>query len=54
MMKNIGLPIRLRDIGVKKTDFDFIIEKGFIPFRMADNPRQISKKDINKIVIESY
>jgi len=54
IMKNIGLPIKLRDIGVQKTDFDFIIEKGFIPFRMADNPRQISKKDLNKIVIESY
>jgi len=54
MMKNIGLPVRLRDIGVKKTDFDFIIKKGFIPFRMADNPRKITKKDLNKIVVETY
>lgn len=54
MMENIGLSIRLRDIGVKKTDFDFIIEKGYIPFRMEDNPRPISKSDINEIVNETY
>ena len=54
MMKNIGLPIRLKQIGVSKTDFDLIIEKGNIPFRMADNPRRIRKQDLKNIVMQTY
>ena len=35
MMKSIGLPVSLREVGVTEDNLDFLIESGFIPFRMA-------------------
>jgi len=54
LMKNIGLPISLKDVGVKKSDFSLIIEKGYIPFRIKDNPAKLNKSNLKQILIETY
>jgi len=54
LMKNIGLPTSLKDVGVKKSNFNFIIDKGYIPFRMKDNPAKLNKSNLKQILIQTY
>jgi len=48
LIGDLGLPLRLRDIGVKKEDFGefarFVAKK--YPHYLASNPRKVSEQDI--------
>ena len=41
----LGLPTRLRDIGVKERDFDILAERALIDTAIAGNPKPVNSKD---------
>ncbi len=52
LLKNIGVEYRLHKLNIQKKDRDLIVEEGFTPDRMKNNPRYVSKKDVEKILDE--
>lgn len=48
IMKNIGLPIHLKEAGVK--DIDVVIEGGFTPERVKNNPRRVSRENLRSLL----
>lgn len=54
LMKNTGLPTSLGELGIKKEDIKTIVEYGFSPARMANNPREVTKEDLEKMLAEIY
>ena len=53
LMKSIGLPVRLRDLSLNEENIDQIIEAGINPDRMKNNPADLSKVDIRKILMNT-
>ena len=49
-MENIGLETRLSQLGLKKSDIDIIIKKGFNLQRVKNNPRLLNKENLRKIL----
>tara|TARA_Y100000310_G_scaffold343664_2_gene452344 strand:+ start:73 stop:1173 length:1101 start_codon:yes stop_codon:yes gene_type:complete len=54
LMNNLELETKLSGLGLKKEDLDIIIEKGFNPQRVKNNPRRLDKKEIRKILRNIY
>lgn len=54
LMKSLDLPVTLREIGVREDDLPLIVERGYVPFRMANNPRHIDREAVARIVSETY
>jgi len=54
LMKDIGLETRLSDLGIDKKDIGLIVKEGFNPQRMKNNPREITRDDLRKILEEIY
>ena len=52
LMKDIGQPTRLSELGIGKDDIPWIIENGFTPSRVANNPREVKAKDVEDILME--
>lgn len=51
LMKEIGLNIRLVELGIKKDeDIDLIIKNGFNPDRVKNNPRELTEEALRKIL----
>jgi len=50
--KKIGLPRRLRELGLSKSDIEVILEHGFRPDRIRNNPRKVTMDEM-KIILES-
>jgi alcohol dehydrogenase len=50
LMKNIGLTIKLSDVGVK--DVEVIVENGFNPDRMGNNPRRLTAENLRNLLKE--
>jgi len=50
LMQNIGLEIRLSQLGLKETDINIIIQKGFNPDRVKNNPRLLTKENLKLIL----
>ena len=46
----INLPRRLSDLGLSKTDLPTIIDNGFRPDRMSNNPRDVSAAELGVIL----
>jgi alcohol dehydrogenase len=51
LMKAIGLPARLTDLGINASCMDRIIEYGFTPDRVKNNPRKLTKTGLRKILV---
>jgi alcohol dehydrogenase class IV len=53
LIKNIGLEIRLKDLGIKtQEDIDLIVKNGFNPQRVKNNPRLLSEIQLRQILDE--
>jgi len=50
IMKEINLETKLSKLGINKNDIDTIIENGFNPQRMKNNPRLFTKKDLRNLL----
>ena len=49
IMKNVGAPLKLKDLGAAKEDLEFIIKEGYSNNK-RNNPRKIKISDLRKIV----
>lgn len=54
LMRSIGLKVKLRYLGIKRNDIKDIIAKGFSTERIKNNPRQISREDMESILGSIY
>ncbi len=52
LIKNIGLNLQLHKLNINDEARKLIIDKGFTPERMNNNPRTVRKKDIKKFLDE--
>jgi len=50
LMKSIGLKSRLSELGVTEEGLDLILEEGFNPQRIGNNPRKINHADLKKVL----
>lgn len=51
LMKNIGLEIKLGNLGIKsQADIELIIKNGFNPDRVKNNPRKLTETQLRKIL----
>ena len=54
LMKNIGLETGILRLGIDEGGINLIIENGFTPERMKNNPRLIDKEDLRVILNNIY
>ena len=54
MMESLGLPVRLKDLGIKENDIEIIVNESVHPDRMKNNPIDLSRDDIRQILEKSY
>lgn len=54
LMQDIGLPVFLRDLDLKETDLEIIIQESVNPDRMKNNPVELSHKDVRQILTNIY
>jgi alcohol dehydrogenase class IV len=52
LMQRIGIENKLSKLDISKKDIDIILEKGFTPNRMNNNPRKITKEQLKNIMEE--
>ncbi|MBU0957641.1 MAG: phosphonoacetaldehyde reductase [Nanoarchaeota archaeon] len=50
LMTKIGLETRLLKLGIKKQDIQMIIENGFTPERVKNNPRVLEEQDLRNML----
>lgn len=50
----IGLPVTLAQAGIPREGIDIILEGGFHPERVANNPRQVTREDLREILGRLY
>ena len=50
--ERLGLPVRLRDLGIQKSALPNIVANGFRPDRINNNPRQITASDFDRMLEE--
>jgi alcohol dehydrogenase class IV len=51
LMVNIGLEIKLKNLGINnKNDIDLIVENGFNPDRVKNNPRKLTESELRKLL----
>lgn len=50
LMKKIGLPVTLGELGISEKDIEVIVENGFTPDRMKHNPRAVSRNDLYEML----
>lgn len=54
LMKAIGVPTRLSELNINKNDFDTILENGFNPARVINNPVKFTKEDLTEFLEEIF
>lgn len=50
LMLRIGMPVRLGSVGIQPANFPLILEQGFNPGRVKNNPRRLSAADLESIL----
>jgi len=50
IMKEINLETKISKLGINKNNIDIIIENGFNPQRMKNNPRAVNEKDLRILI----
>jgi len=51
MMTNMKLPIRLGQLGITQEDIEAIVREGFTKNRMENNPRDVTRSDLENILV---
>jgi len=51
VMKEIGLAVKLSELGLKKEDVDLIVSEGFNPDRMNNAPRVPTKEELKTLLL---
>jgi alcohol dehydrogenase class IV len=51
IMVEIGLAIRLHQLKISKKDLKIILDNGFNPERMKNNPRKVTERELRKILV---
>ncbi len=54
LMQGIGLKTKLRELGLSLKDVELIVEKGFNPERIKNNPRLLTKDNLKKVLGDIY
>ncbi|MFC1621028.1 iron-containing alcohol dehydrogenase [Candidatus Omnitrophota bacterium] len=54
ILNNLNIKTRLRDYGIAKNELMVIVDKGFTPKRMINNPRKITREDLKEILKEIH
>ncbi|OGJ15863.1 hypothetical protein A3K73_01720 [Candidatus Pacearchaeota archaeon RBG_13_36_9] len=54
LMQKAGLKARLSELGLKSEDIEIIIQNGFNPARVKNNPRLLTEDDLRKILKGIY
>jgi len=54
LLAKIGLPERLREVGVKREDFAFIIERSLPSGSLKHNPRPLDANDLERILTDAW
>jgi len=54
LIRNIGLPTRLREVGLHKKDLEVIVKHGFRLDRAANNPRPLTEQALKHILRSVY
>lgn len=54
LMKKVGLEIKFSELGLEKKDLEIIVKNGFNPERVKNNPRELIKENVNKILRNIY
>ena len=49
-MKEINLETKISKLGINRNNIDIIIENGFSPQRMENNPCLVTKKDLRNLL----
>jgi alcohol dehydrogenase class IV len=52
LMEKLQLPVRLRDLGIRRAHLDTIVANGFRPDRINNNPRAITSSDFKRMLEE--
>ena len=50
LQEQLDLPVRLRDLGLTRNHIATIVENGFRPDRMSNNPREITASDLTALL----
>ena len=50
----IGLPVTLAQAGIPRQEIDVILDEGFHPERVINNPRQLTRADLREILERIY
>ena len=50
LQEQLDLPVRLRDLGLRRPDITTIVDNGFRPDRMSNNPRQINAAELTALL----
>jgi len=54
LLKAMKAPVSLEDMGVRKADFSLILEHGFNPARVNNNPRLLTKSNLEVILAKAW
>ena len=54
LMKSVGLPTTLRELNLKESDIEFLVERSVNPERMKNNPYELTRLDIQTILENIY
>ncbi len=52
LMIGLEQPVKLSELGIGKDDIPWIVEHGFSPTRVTNNPRKVEAKDVEEILNE--
>lgn len=52
LMQEIGLKTSLKDLGIESSDWDLLLQHGFTPNRVKNNPRELTQDDA-QIILET-
>jgi len=52
LRRRIGLPEKLREMGVTEQDIDTIVAGGFRPDRVANNPQEVTSSALRELLKE--
>jgi len=54
LAQRIGLPVTLAEAGIPREGIDVILDEGFHPERVVNNPRQLTREDLREVLERIY
>ncbi|HOW96847.1 MAG TPA: phosphonoacetaldehyde reductase [Kiritimatiellia bacterium] len=50
LMRNVGMPVRLGEAGIRPADIPLILDHGFNPGRVKNNPRRLTREELKALL----